>query len=158
MIYSSFDRWGTGSSHIEATIIKLMGNWFVLELGSVSAISLQSFRSLHDYVSVIIFKKSWINTEFCVLNWTASYNPRSNWIFWRWSLPFDVRGSWCRRSFWTFMALLLASVGLSVRTIMMFLGNTGNHVHMRLEVLTRLRPLFLLLRWVMTWELRPFIN
>jgi hypothetical protein len=44
------------------------------------------------------------------------------------------------------MALLLASVGLSVRTIMMFLGNTGNHVHMRLEVLTRLRPLFLLLR------------
>lgn len=141
----SCDRRRTRGPHIEATIVELMGERIMLELGCVTAVCLQSFRAFQNIVTIIIFEKGRVYTKVRVFNRSWLQRSGSNRILWWSSLPFDIWWPWSWWCFGSLLTLVLTSVmRFTIRPILIIMWGCWYHVHMRLKV-PWLRPRLLLL-------------
>lgn len=112
-----------------------MGKGIMLELRGVTTICLQSFRTFHNDMPVIIFEKGGINAKVWIFNGSSPHCSWSYRIFRRSSLSFDIRRSWCWWCLRSLMTLLSAFVvWFSIWPVIIIMRSCRYHMHMRLKV------------------------
>ncbi len=141
-----------------------MGKGIMLELRGVTTVCLQSFRTFHNDMSVIIFEKGRINAKVRIFNRSRPHCSWSNRIFGRRSLSFYIRRSWCRWCLWTLVTLLSAFfVWFAIWPVIIVMRSCRYHMDMRLKV-SRLWPRFLFLWgilmefWSLIWLINKYIR